>query len=230
MVPLPLFKLGALLLRHVSKYGANQIKYQAHDHPKFRRIAERYGQHIHQLIMRVSVAQLRDVAAEKRRKEKAEAPTVKTAEEVKAEEEKKKKEAEKAAAAAAADPNSPAPTKPPKRVTNEEGKSIWSRRFRPLPENKAVDLFAEVVGDAFILSIAAALITYEYIKAKQKPDQNAEKLAELEDKLNQELDRVKQLEESERKQRERVEILEKSLDFLKAETTPQRIKRALSML
>lgn len=178
--------------------------------------------------MRVSVAQLRDVTAEKRRKEKAEAPTVKTAEEVKAEEEKKKKEAEKVAAAAT-DPNNPTPTKPPKRVTHEGGKSIWSRRFRPLPENKAVDLFAEVIGDAFILSIAAGLITYEYIKAKQKPDQNAVKLAELENKLNEELDRVTQLEEAERQQKHRVEVLEQAFDLLKQETTPQKIKRALSM-
>ncbi|KAI0410849.1 optic atrophy 3 protein-domain-containing protein [Xylaria grammica] len=76
MVPFPLFKLAALFVRHVSKYGANRIKSQAHDHPEFRRLAARYGQAIHQLNMRLSVALLRNVDAEIRAKEKAEAPTV----------------------------------------------------------------------------------------------------------------------------------------------------------
>ena len=194
--------------------------------------------------MRVSVAQLRDVTAEKRKKEKAEAPTAKTAEEVKAEEEKAQKEAEKAAGTATVEPTKPEPTKsdspktetpktdpakPKKRITTYGLKNVWSRKFRPLPEDKAVNLFAEVVGDAFILSIAAALITYEYIKARQKPDQNAEKLAELEEKLKTELERIAQLEETEQKQQQRVEALEQALETLKHETTPKRIKRALSM-
>lgn len=93
MAPLPLFKFAALLVRHVSKYGAvaipirernvhslillqNWIKDQAHDHPKFRVIAARYGQHLHQFNMRLQVTLLRDKRAEKRAKEKAEAPTV----------------------------------------------------------------------------------------------------------------------------------------------------------
>ncbi len=174
------------------------------------------------MTMRVSVASLRDAAAEKRAREKAEAPTVKTKEEIMAEEEKAK-EAEKAAA----DPNAPKPEKPKKRVTHET--SIWSRKFRSLPENKAVDLFADVVGDAFILSIAAALITYEYIKAKQKPDQNAEKLAELEGRLREELMKVEVLEESERQQKVRLEVLEKAFETLRQDTVENRVKKALHL-
>ena len=41
----------------------NRIKAQAHDHPGFRRFAARYGQAIHQLNMRLSVALLRNVEA-----------------------------------------------------------------------------------------------------------------------------------------------------------------------
>lgn len=169
--------------------------------------------------MRVSVASLRDVAAEKRAKEKAEAPTVKTAEEVKAEEEKAKAAEAKALAAG----------KDPKRITHEAGKSIWSRKFRPLPEGKAVDLFADVVGDAFILLVAAGLITYEYVKGKQKPDQNAQKLAELTAILEAEERRIAELEEHEKQQQHRVEVLEQALEILKAEKAPGKLKRALSM-
>jgi hypothetical protein len=73
-----------------------------------------------------------DKAAEKRAREKAEAPTVKTEEQMKEEEAAKKRAAAKGAP-------------PPKE------QSIWRRKFRPLPENKAVDLFADVIGDTFIL-------------------------------------------------------------------------------
>jgi hypothetical protein len=46
--------------------------------------------------------------------------------------------------------------KPPPRE-----QSVWKRKFRPLPENKAVDLFADVIGDSFILLVAGGLILYE---------------------------------------------------------------------
>lgn len=179
--------------------------------------------------MRVSVATMRDVAAEKRAKEKAEAPYVPTAEEAKAAEEKAaKKEAERIAAGG--DPAKiPDPTHPKKRVTHERFTSVWKRKFRPLPENKAVDLFADVIGDAFILSIATALILYEYIKARQKPDKNEEKLNELEEQLKAEIMKANQLEESEKQLQQRLEILEQAFEHLKHETAPQKIKRALSM-
>ena len=80
-----------------------------------------------------------DKTAEKRAREKAEAPTVKTEEQTKAEE-AAKKYGEKA----------------PQRE-----QSVWKRKFRPLPENKAVDLFADVIGDSFILLVAGGLILYE---------------------------------------------------------------------
>lgn len=73
-----------------------------------------------------------DKTAEKRAKEKAEAPTVKTEEQTKEEEAAKKHAATK--------------EKPPPKE-----QSVWRRKFRPLPENKAVDLFADVIGDSFIL-------------------------------------------------------------------------------
>src|SRR5271156_2147838 len=101
--------------------------------------------------MRLSVAALRDVAAEKRAKEKAEAPTVKTEEQTRSEEAAKEKaKSEK------------------KEAKAEATKSVWRRKFRPLPEAKAVDLFADVIGDAFILAIGVGLIIYEYVKSSGK--------------------------------------------------------------
>ncbi|KAI9730460.1 MAG: hypothetical protein M1818_008155 [Claussenomyces sp. TS43310] len=192
MVALPLFKLGALFLRHISKYGANYIKLQAHDHPKFRKVAARYGQHMHQINMRLSVSALRDVAAEQRAKERAAAPTVKTEEQMKAEEHAKEKAHIKAS------------------------QSVWTRKFRALPEAKAVDLFADIIGDAFILTIATVLIIYEYVRSKQKPDGNAIKLAEMEELLKEEEKRIAELERTEKRQQERVSVLEEAVEAFKA--------------
>ncbi|KAH8814221.1 optic atrophy 3-like protein [Hyaloscypha sp. PMI_1271] len=198
MVPLPLFKFAALFVRHISKYGANWIKVQAHDHPKFRAVAARYGQTMHQINMRMAVTLLRDAAAERRAKEKAEAPTVKTEEQMRHDEAMKEKNAAKE-----------------KAEKKEASKSIWRRRFRPLPENKAVDLFADVIGDSFILLIASGLILYEYIRAKGKPDVNAEKIAELNEKLKELDQREIELEEAEKARQKRVETLEQALEEIR---------------
>ncbi|KAI2468082.1 optic atrophy 3-like protein [Annulohypoxylon bovei var. microspora] len=197
MVALPLFKLASLFLRHVSKYGANRIKVQAHDHPRFRVFAAKYGQSIHQLNMRLSVALLRDLEAEIRAKEKAEAPTVKTKEQIAKEEEIRAKHG----------------------TTSQESRakktlpliSVWRRKFRPLPEAKAVDLFADVVGDGFILLVGTVLILYEYHRSSQKPDANLERFKELDARFEELDKREKELEEAEKRQRSRVLILEEAL-------------------
>ncbi|KAM0341021.1 hypothetical protein ACHAPU_010253 [Fusarium lateritium] len=203
MVPLPLFKLASLLVRHISKYGANHIKAQAHDHARFRAFAARYGQYMHQLNMRMSVALLRDPEAERRAKEKAEAPTVKTQEQQKRDDQLKQK---------------PTPESPRKGLAFQ---NIWRRKFRPLPENKAVDLFADVIGDTFILSVAVALIVYETWRSSQKPDINKMRIEELNQKLEELKKREEELEESEKRQKQRYESLEEALRALKDPKTKQ---------
>jgi hypothetical protein len=146
--------------------------------------------------MRLSVALLRNPDAEQRAREKAEAPTVKTEEQVKREEELKAKYGTTARQS---------------QSTKEAPRSIWRRKFRPLPEAKAVDLFADVVGDAFILGVAGGLITYEYWKASQKPDKNKEMIEDLERRMEELNRREAALEEAERRQRERVEMIEEAL-------------------
>jgi optic atrophy 3 protein len=147
---------------------------------------------MHQINMRMAVTLLKDSAAVKRAKEKAEAPTVKTEEQARAEEKLSAKE--KAA---------------------EAQKSVWRRRFRPLPENKAVDLFADVIGDVFILLVASGLLIFEYTRSSGKPDTNAENIAELDKKLKDLERRETELEESEKKQQTRVETLEQALEEMK---------------
>ncbi|KAK0383240.1 hypothetical protein NLU13_9153 [Sarocladium strictum] len=212
MVPLPLFKLAALFVRHVSKYGANRIKARAHDHPRFRAFAARYGQSIHQLNMRLSVALLRDPEAERRAKEKAEAPTVKTEDQIKQEEVQKAKDAQSSE------------TKKPRRNPFQ---NIWSRKFRSLPEAKAVDLFADVVGDAFILGVATALLLYEYWRASQKPDANAQRLDELEQRYAELKKREDELAEAEERQRQRFDTLEDALKGLKDPRTKKPLLESL---
>jgi DNA repair exonuclease SbcCD ATPase subunit len=169
-------------------------------------IAARYGQTMHQINMRMAVTLLRDAAAEKRAREKKEAPTVKTEEQTKIDEAHK--------AQKKANPST----------------SIWKRRFRPLPESKAVDLFADVIGDAFILLIASGLILYEYLRTRGKPDANAERIAAINEKLA-ELDRREQdLEESEKKQRSRVETLEQAIEEMKRQTAESGKKKRLISL
>ncbi|PHH92031.1 hypothetical protein CDD83_9222 [Cordyceps sp. RAO-2017] len=209
MVPLPLFKLAALFVRHVSKYGANRIKAQAHDHPRFRAFAARYGQSIHQLNMRLSVALLRDPGAERRAKEMAEAPTVKTEEQTKRDEAAKEKKSKK--------PTSPSSSS----RSFFPFQNVWRRKFRPLPEAKAVDLFADVLGDGFILGVACGLIIYEYWKSSQKPDVIKERIDDLAHRLEELQKREADLTEAEERQRQRFEALEETLRLLKDPKTKQ---------
>ncbi|KAK7422223.1 hypothetical protein QQX98_001746 [Neonectria punicea] len=210
MVPLPLFKLAALFVRHISKYGANQIKAQAHDHPSFRAFAARYGQSIHQLNMKLSVALLRNPEAERRAKERAEAPTVKTEEQLKREEELKSK--------------GTAEAKKKPSIQN-----VWRRKFRPLPEAKAVDLFADVIGDTFILTVAGGLIVYEYWKSSQKPDANKERLDELNKRFEELRKKEEDLEAAEEKQRQRFDNLEEVLRALEDPKTKQPVLPSLQV-
>ncbi|KAF3769090.1 hypothetical protein M406DRAFT_250869 [Cryphonectria parasitica EP155] len=207
MVPLPLFKLASLFVRHVSKYGANRIKAQAHEHPRFRAFAARYGQMIHQLNMRMNVALLRNSEAELRAKEKAEAPTVKTKEQL------EKEELLKAKYGTSAKESHPA-----KKYT---GISVWKRKFKPLPEAKAVDLFADVVGDGFILFVAAILIIYETWRSSSKPDTNKEKIEALTERFEELHRKEQEREREERRQQSRILQLEEALRNYKDPKTKQ---------
>ncbi len=156
--------------------------------------------------MRMSVALLRNPEAEQRAKEKAEAPTVKTEEQIKKEDELR---AKYGTTARQSHPSTEAP------------KSVWKRRFRPLPEAKAVDLFADVIGDAFILTVAGGLVVYEYYRSTQKPDKNKEMIEELQMRMEALSIKEAELEEVERRQHERVLLIEEALRAFKDPKTKQ---------
>ena len=161
--------------------------------------------------MKLSVALLRDPEAERRAKEKAEAPTVKTEEQHKRDEARKEKEKHNQT-------TDKSKRKPhfPFHIQN-----VWRRKFRPLPEAKAVDLFADVVGDTFILGVAGGLIIYEYWKASKKPDVNKELINELSERVDELQQRERELLEAEEKQRQRFNSLEEALRELKDPKTRQ---------
>lgn len=157
--------------------------------------------------MRMSVALLRNSEAELRAKEKAEAPTVKTKEQI------EKEELQKAKYGSTAKESSLA-----RKYT---GISVWKRQFKPLPEAKAVDLFADVVGDGFILLVAATLIIYETWRSSSKPDANREKIDELNKRLEELQRRELELEDEERRQQGRILQLEQVLRNYKDPKTKQ---------
>jgi len=151
--------------------------------------------------MRLSVASLRNVEAEMKAKDLAEAPTVKTKEQI----EKEAQEAKKGGGEKAAAGGEPAPAK----------KSVWRRQFRQLPEAKAVALFADVVGDMFILGVAGGLLIFEYWRSSGKPDQNLERIKVLTERVDELTSKEEELLKAEEKQRVRMDQLEEALRGLK---------------
>lgn len=153
------------------------------------------------------MALIRNPQAEARAKEKAEAPTVKTKEQIEKEEQFKAKYGTTAKEA-----------HPWKTIT---GISVWKRQFKPLPEAKAVDLFADVIGDGFILMVAATLIIYETWRSSSKPDANKERIEALSKQFEELQQKEREREEEERRQQDRIRQLEEVLRNYKDPATKQ---------
>ena len=77
-----------------------------------------------------------------------------------------------------------------------------------------MDLFADVIGDAFILAVAGGLIIYETWKASRKPDANKERIDELDRRLEELRLREDELAEAERSRQQRYDALEQALRAL----------------
>lgn len=154
----------------------NAIKRNAHEHERFRRICIRFAQGLHRLDMRMRLGLLQDpavidkqiareVAAAEAARKKAQIPTVKTEEEMKAEEAMTEKEKEAAR------------------------KKIESRkpRIRPLSEAKAIETGANFVAETFIFAVGISVIVFEQWrqrrKAKHQRDDIREDLQELQEEL-----------------------------------------------
>ncbi|KAL2009512.1 hypothetical protein VTN00DRAFT_5319 [Thermoascus crustaceus] len=192
-------KLSSLLIRTLSKPIANQIKAQAREHERFRRICVSFAQSLHRLDMRMRLGLLRDTAAAEKRaaKRAAEAeakkhqptvPTVKTEAETKAEEAAAAKAKEAAMEAA-----KPAPPVP---------------HIRPLSEAKAIDSGANFISEAFLFMVAGGLIVFESWRSRRKETSRREDVE----------GRLVELEQSEKAARRALVALEKELLELKSKT------------
>ncbi|KAL4814170.1 optic atrophy 3 protein-domain-containing protein [Aspergillus spinulosporus] len=165
-------KLSSLVIRTLSKPIANQIKAQAREHERFRRLCISMAQGLHRLDMRLRLGTIRDNAAATRRaaaeaevrKHKPTSPTVKTEAETRAEE-----EAIARAKAAASEAEKPAP-KP---------------HIRPLSESKAIESGATFISETFLFLVAGSLILFESWRSRRKEnnrrDDVAARLSELEE-------------------------------------------------
>ncbi|KAH8429803.1 OPA3 family protein [Aspergillus melleus] len=180
-------KLSSLAIRTLSKPIANQIKAQAREHERFRRICIGMAQSLHRLDMRLRLGTLRDNAASQRqaaaeaelRKHKPTSPTAKTHAEARAEEEAAAKA--KAAAEEAANPRKP--------------------HIRPLSESKAIESGATFISESFLFLVAGGLIVFESWRSRRKETTRREDVES----------RLAELEQSEKAARQALVALEKEL-------------------
>lgn len=173
-------------------FPQNQIKAQAREHERFRKICVSMAQALHRFDMRLRLGSIRnDAAIRKQTEAAAEAkkhiptsPTVKTEAATKAEEEAILKA--KAAAEDAAKPQ--------------------HYRIRPLSESKAIESGANFISESFLFLVAGGLIVFESWRSRRKESTRREGVE----------DRLAELEQSEKTAREALVALEKELLSLKA--------------
>ncbi|KKZ63108.1 hypothetical protein EMCG_02485 [[Emmonsia] crescens] len=204
-------KISSLVIRTLSKPIANQIKAQAREHERFRRICISFAQSLHRLDMRLRLGLLqssaaiekqvaREAAAEAQaKKHKHNIATVKTEAQTKLEESLATKQKEK----------SQEPPKPPPPI-----------RIRPLSEAKAIDSGATFISETFLFLVAGGLIVFEAFRSRRKETSRREDVAE----------RLAELEESEKAARRGLVALEREVLQLKAKLekqSPKRMKRIL---
>ncbi|KAJ5900001.1 hypothetical protein N7495_004745 [Penicillium taxi] len=185
-------KISSLVIRTLSKPIANQIKAQAREHERFRRLCISMAQGLHRIDMRLRLGPVRAKNAEKvmtdarveLEKLTPSSPTVKTAAEVKAE--------EKALAKV--------------KAASEEIAKPPYHRIRPLSETKAIESGANFISETFLFMVAGGLIFYEAWRSKRK---ETTRNTGVEDRLNE-------LVQAEKAARESLLVLEKELLRLKA--------------
>ncbi|KAJ5462417.1 hypothetical protein N7530_010622 [Penicillium desertorum] len=185
-------KLSSLVIRTLSKPIASQIKAQAREHERFRKVCVSMAQALHRFDMRLKLGTLRDTAASQRqaaataeaRKHKPSSPTVRNEAETKAAE-----EAEAKAKAAA-----------------EEAAKPHHYRIRPLSESKAIESGANFISESFLFVVAGGLILFESWRSRNKESTRREGVE----------GRLADLEQSEQAAREALVALEKELLQLRA--------------
>ncbi|KAI9842268.1 MAG: hypothetical protein M1837_007337 [Sclerophora amabilis] len=184
-------KITSLIVKTLSKPIANQIKSQAREHARFRRICVSFAQGLHRVDMRLRLGLLQDPAAMERqatkeaaealeKKRKLEIPTVKTEAQMKADE-------------AAAERN--------KTKSTEKPKVSSKPRIRPLSEAKAIDTGANFISETFLFLVGGSLIVFESFRSRRRENNRREDVA----------DRLGELEENEDNARKALVALEKEI-------------------
>ncbi|KAI9806964.1 MAG: hypothetical protein M1833_002622 [Piccolia ochrophora] len=190
-------KITSLIVRTLSKPIANQIKAQAREHGRFRKVCVSFAQSLHRVDMRLRLGLLRDTAAIERQatKEAAEAQA-----------KKRKTDAKEKAEAQLKTENASEKVKDVDKEKEKE-KPVPKARIRPLSEAKAIDTGASFISEAFLFFIGGSLIVFESFRSRRKENTRREDVAE----------RLGELEDSERNARRALVALEKEILRLRAE-------------
>jgi hypothetical protein len=176
----------------------NQIKAQAREHARFRRICISFAQRLHRLDMRLRLGLLQDSAAIDRQvaKEAAEAQAKKTKPEVPTAKTESQTKADEAAQSLKE-----------KDKSVERAKPAPKPRIRPLSEAKAIDSGASFISETFLFMVGGGLIIFESLRSRRKENSRREDVAE----------RLEELEQSEKNARRALVALETEVITLRAE-------------
>ncbi|KAI9784838.1 MAG: hypothetical protein M1839_001568 [Geoglossum umbratile] len=215
-------KITSLIVRTLSKPIANQIKNQAREHPRFRKVCIHFAQSLHRVDMRLRLGLLRDspqpghaardpaevVQAKKQKLEAAE-----KAKEAASEPKISSKPKDGAADASAKLDEATEKAK-------EKPKAAPKPRIRPLTEAKAIDTGATFISEAFLFLVGGGLIVFEAWRSRRKENTRREDIAE----------RLAELEESERVAIQALVALEKEVLRLRSEGRPGSIAQSKRIL
>ncbi|KAK0660919.1 OPA3-like protein [Lasiodiplodia hormozganensis] len=176
-------KIGSLFIRTLAKPIANGIKRGARNHEGFRRTCVAFAQSLHRLDVRWRVGLLQDPAVIERqiqrelkeaeaKRRASQVPTVKTEAQTKADDQALQKEKEE--------------------ITEKHKHK--SPRVRPLAENKAIDMGANFISEAFMFLVAGSIIVWEQWRSRKKAsdrrdvvDDRLDELAEKNSQLMEEI-------------------------------------------
>ncbi|OCK84684.1 hypothetical protein K432DRAFT_400923 [Lepidopterella palustris CBS 459.81] len=206
-------KITSLFVRTLAKPLANTIKRNAHEHERFRKLCVKFAQGLHRIDMRMRLGLLQDpavidrqiakeVAEAEARRNRAQAPTVKTEAQMKAEEALTAKERE-----AIKKKTEAAHKKPP--------------RIRPLSEAKAIETGANFVSEAFIFAVAVGVIVFEQWRSRRKDNARRSDMEEQMDALNARLQAIEAELEVEKARYTLEPKQSKLLGFWKSKKEPQ---------
>ncbi|PVH98593.1 hypothetical protein DM02DRAFT_615717 [Periconia macrospinosa] len=174
-------KVTSLAVRTLAKPIANQIKRNAHEHERFRKICVRFAQGLHRIDMRMRLGLLQDpavidrqiakeVKAAEAARQKSQAPTVKTEAETIADENMTKQEREAA---------------------RKKVEAASRPRIRPLSEAKAIETGANFVAETFLFAVAIGVIVFEQWRQRRKAQNQRDDIREDVEELQAELKAVK---------------------------------------